>query len=463
MANPPGELRAALDMLRAQREGVAGLARRQESRLAALVAHARAKSRFYERLYRDLPADRLVLRDLPPVTKPQLMAAFDAWVTDPGVTRAGVEAFVADPALIGSLYRGRYYVCSTSGTTGHPGLFLHDRGALSVYRAVSLRIDVAWLSGRQWWDMARHRLRWATVVGTGGHFAGEGWIESERRRSRWRRRALRVFSVQQPLPELVTALNAFDPAILTAYPSAMKLLADEQAAGRLHVRPVIVELGGESTSHDDRDRVSAALGGALHDAYGASEFSPMAFDCAHGWLHVNSDWVILEPVDADYRPTPPGEQSHTALLTNLANRVQPVIRYDLGDSVLAKPEPCPCGSPLPAIRVTGRRDDVLHLDAADGHTVSLLPLAIGSVVDDTAAVHRSQLIQTGPTSIRLRLEAETGADAEQMWRVAAANLNAYLVSQGLADVELVRASEPPQQSVRSGKFRQVIAGSQAAP
>jgi len=245
-------------------------------------------------------------------------------------------------------------------------------------------------------------------VGTGGHFAGLGWMEAERRRSRWRWRAYRVFSVQQPLPELAAALDAFDPGILTGYPSALELLADEQAAGRLHLRPVIVELGGESMAPEARARVAAALGGALHDTYGASEFNPLAFDCDHGWLHVNSDWAILEPVDADFRPTPAGRPSHTVLLTNLANRVQPIIRYDLGDSVLAKPDPCPCSSPLPAIRVTGRRDDVLRLVAADGNTVSVLPLAIGSVVDETPGVHRSQLIQTGPASIRLRLELRAG-------------------------------------------------------
>ena len=54
----------------------------------------------------------------------------------------------------------------------------------------------------------------------------------------------------------------------------------------------------------------------------------MAYDCGQGWLHVNSDWVILEPVEADYSPTPPGQASHTVLLTNLANRIQPIIRYD---------------------------------------------------------------------------------------------------------------------------------------
>jgi hypothetical protein len=88
-----------LDLWRAEREGAAGLARRREPRLADLLAHARGASRFYRHLYRDLPSDGVALRDLPMVTKCELMAAFDDWLTDPGITRAGVEAFIADPVL----------------------------------------------------------------------------------------------------------------------------------------------------------------------------------------------------------------------------------------------------------------------------------------------------------------------------------------------------------------------------
>src|SRR5665647_439493 len=138
--------RVVRELLRAQREGAAGLARRQEARLASLIEHARAGSPFYQRLYRYQPAHGVVLRNLPPVTKPELMAAFDEWVTDPAVTRAGVEAFIADPALIGTPYRGEYFVCTSSGTTGYPGLFVHDAGAVTVYRAFSVRADLAWLS-----------------------------------------------------------------------------------------------------------------------------------------------------------------------------------------------------------------------------------------------------------------------------------------------------------------------------
>ena len=49
----------------------------------------------------------------------------------------------------------------------------------------------------------------------------------------------------------------------------------------------------------------------------------LSYGCGERWLHVNNDWAVLEPVDADHRPIPPGEQSQTVLVSNLANHVQP--------------------------------------------------------------------------------------------------------------------------------------------
>ncbi|MGN6576048.1 MAG: hypothetical protein ACTHKG_10180 [Nocardioides sp.] len=295
-------------------------------------------------------------------------------------------------------------------------------------------------------------------MSTGAHYAGAGWMERQRLHSRWKRDHYRVLSAQQPLDAIAAQLDAFDPAILTGYPSVVELLAEEQRAGRLRISPVVVELAGESLSEAGRARIAARLGGALHEVYSASEFMILGFDCAEGRLHVNSDWALLEPVDEHYRPTPPGEASYTVLLTNLANAVQPLIRYDLGDSVVAEPSACRCGNPLPAIRVQGRCDDVLRFTDPSGRVVALPPLALGSVADQTPGVRRSQLLMTSPTTLRIRLDTEPGADPEQVWAGVRAATAGYLAAQGLAGVELVRAPEPPEPARPGGKYRQVIAG-----
>ena len=93
--------------------------------------------------------------------------------------------------------------------------------------------------------------------------------------------------------------------------------------------------------------------------YGSSEAVGLTYECAAQRLHVNTDWYILEPVDEHDRPVPRGQLSDGVLVTNLANRIQPIIRYQMGDRVAIDPDPCGCGSPFPPIRVVGRTDDIL--------------------------------------------------------------------------------------------------------
>ena len=108
----------------------------QNERLVNLVRFARERSPLYRRLYRHLPAGIDDLSRLPIVTKPELMEHFDAWISDPEVTRASVEEFIAEPARIGQRYLGRYAVWTTSGITGSRGIFVHDDDTQVLYTAL---------------------------------------------------------------------------------------------------------------------------------------------------------------------------------------------------------------------------------------------------------------------------------------------------------------------------------------
>ncbi|HEU5440206.1 MAG TPA: nitroreductase family deazaflavin-dependent oxidoreductase [Ktedonobacterales bacterium] len=464
-------LHVAWDAWQTTKRGPPAIAARQSERLVALVAYARERSPYYRRLYQQLPAQIGPddLRQLPPTTKPELMAHFDEWVTDPAVTRAGVEAFVADLAKVGQLYLGRYLIFTTSGTTGVPALLLQDRRSLvllDVLRYARLVPDQFTL--RTLRRLLRHGRRgWgATVYMTGGHFAGASFTEWERRLSPLVADRLREFPVQAPLPELVSDLNAFDPVYLTGYASALVLLAQEQEVGRLRLHPLLVGSTAERLTPAARARIEAAFGCAVREGYSASEVPALAFACRQGRLHVNSDWYLVEPVDAAYQPVPVGQPSHTVVVTNLANYVQPIIRYDLGDSVTLDPEPCFCGSPLPVIHIEGRSGELLTFVSSEGKAVQLLPLALVTVVEETPSIHRCQLIQTAPNRLMVRFETLPTADVERVWPLVQQRLHAYLATQGLASVAIERASEPPSRDARSGKFRQVwseVAAPASAP
>jgi phenylacetate-CoA ligase len=437
-----------------RRAGLGAVQSVREDRLAALIAFARRHSPYYADAYCDTPANA-PLEALPVATKRVLMARFDEWVTDREVTRAGVEAFIGDRERIGELFLGRYVVWKSSGTTGEPGIFVQDAQALDVYDAlIAAQLEAAGVAERVAGGMAAHGGRAALIAATGEHFATVASWCRLRDENPWL--GSRCLSVLDPLPRLVGELNAYRPAFVASYPTMLWLLAHEKRAGRLAIDPICLWSGGECLAPAARHAIEHAFRAPLLNEYGASECMSIAFGCREGWLHVNADWVILEPVDRDGRPTPPGEASHSVLLTNLANRVQPVIRYNLGDSIVVRPQPCACGNPLPAIRVQGRRDDIVALAAPDGHVVRLLPLALETVVEEGAGVHRFQIVQDAPDHLRLRLEVADAAARQAAWRAASGALREYLRSQSLPNVRVALDRGPPRPEPRSGKLRQVV-------
>jgi phenylacetate-coenzyme A ligase PaaK-like adenylate-forming protein len=426
------------------------------------VRFARSRSPFYREAYRGLPERELDPQELPVVTKPELMAHFDDWITDPRITLAEVTAFVADRAHIGDRYLDRYVIWKSSGSTGEPGIYVQDDDALTTFDALmGVHLDPMRFVPRYSWDLLAHGGRVALVAATGDHFASIASWQRVCQSSPWI--VARGFSIMDPLPRLVAALNDYRPAFLASYPTMLSLLAEERQAGRLKIEPVRLWSGGECLAPDATAAIQRAFGCPLTNEYGASECMSIGFGCREGWLHVNADWLLLEPVEPDYSPTSPGEASHTALLSNLANRAQPILRYDLGDSIIAKPEPCACGNVLPAIRVEGRRDDVLSMRAPDGKLVRLLPLALTTIVEEAVHVHRFQLVQTAPDRLMLRLGPCADDVRHAVGHTAVAALRSYLTQQSLDNVHVGLDKHVPLSDRRSGKLREVIVAMERSP
>jgi phenylacetate-CoA ligase len=449
--------RVAWDAWRSTRSGRAVIAARQAARLEALVQHTRGASRFYAEQYREVPPGPIgpdVFYQLPPVTKPELMARFDEWVTDPTVTRAGVEQFVADLDNLGRDFLGRYVVFTTSGSTGVPALLVQDRRAIAVMTGLSYVRALGALTPGLLARMLTRHPRQAAVFASGGHFLSTTMFQRRLRTAPFRRRIARFYSVLDPLPQLVDQLNAFQPAFLGTYASVLAALTAEQEAGRLRISPLVVTSGGELLSPAVQRRAEEAFGCLVNQSYAASEAMPLALPCRYGRLHLNSDWFLVEPIDAEGRAVPPGIRSDSLLVTNLANYVQPVIRYQLGDSVVISDRRC--GSPLATISVEGRTDEILRVPGTDGGEVVLLPMALATVVEETPGVRGYQVLQTAADAFTIRLDHGPGTDRAEVWQRVRAGLANLLQAHGAVDVQLRLAVEPPQVNPRSGKLRHVL-------
>lgn len=443
------------DSWNAKRQGIAAVTKRQKDRLAEMVNFARANSPYYHSLYRDLP-ERIEDHTLLPVTnKKDLMAHFDDWATDREVTMEKARKFVDNPKLVGERFLGTHTLVTTSGTTGTRGIFLIDDRSLAVTNAIALRMFNDWLDIG---DLIRILIgagRTAMVIATSGHFSTTVASVLLRKGSWLRSKLIRVFPVHMHVPKMVTELNQFRPVILAPYASIAALLASEQKLGHLHINPVLLVPTAEGLPPSEYDRIARVFNTKVRNSYAATECAFLSYSCEYGWLHVNSDWVMLEPVDADYQPVPPGEQSYTVLISNLANRVQPILRYDLGDSILQRPDPCPCGNPLPAIRVQGRAADMLTFSTNRGEKVTIAPLIFITMVDRIQGIELIQIVQTTPTNLRVRMRLASGIDADQVWHVVHTEITRLLSEHELDHVTVERADEPPEQS-SGGKYREVI-------
>lgn len=457
-------LGVALDAWRTSRGGATAIKDRQDARLDALLRHTLLESRYYRDHYDGVLAPgcpaRFRIEDLPrlpPVHKPTLMSRFDDWVTDPEVTRAGVQAFVADPDAVGTDFLGRYVVFTTSGSTAEPALLVQDERAIAVMTGLAYGRSAGVLPTRLLPRILSRGIRQAAVFAGQGHFLTATMFARRLRSVPLRRQYSKYFSVLDPLPELVAALNDYQPVLLGTYASALSVLADEQEAGRLHISPLVVTSGGELLLPGARQRVERVFGAVVVQTYSASEATPLSLPCRLGRMHVNSDWFIVEPVDAEGGPVPPGNRSDTVLVTNLANYVQPLIRYELGDSVTVPAERCPCGSPLPTVTVEGRTDEILRVPAAHGGWAVLLPLAISTVVEETPGVRSYQIVQTARTTLAIRLDIDPDEQRADVWRRVHQSLSDFLRANGVSAEVVVELSEdPPAVNRRSGKLRHVL-------
>ena len=96
----------------------------QANALRLVREYAYAHSPFYQQFHKglyDAP-----LQDLPVLTKAMMMEHFDELVTDRAIRLEEVKMHLRN--LSGDeRFLGRYWVNATSGSSGHPGIFLFNR------------------------------------------------------------------------------------------------------------------------------------------------------------------------------------------------------------------------------------------------------------------------------------------------------------------------------------------------
>ena len=362
----------------------------QAMSLRRLRDYAYARSPFYRRFHHGLFDHPL--HELPILTKAMVMEHFDELVTDQTVHLEDVRAHMATDRE-GKRFNNRYWVTATSGSTGTPGVFLFNRDEWAT-------VIAAFGRAHEWSGVPMtptHRMKMASVASLTSDSPWHMGAQAARTfNSRWMSAWMPTlsFDAAQPLSEIVEQLNAWQPHLLTGYASMMRILADEQLAGRLRIHPHMIIPGSEVLTEETRRRIEAAWGHPPFNAYGATEGGGLAAETNdHTGLYLFEDNVIFEVVDEQYHPVPPGVYGDKVLITVLFSRTQPLSRYELSDSVRLAADTG--GSVLPFAKIDGiqgRTEDILRLPEVTGGEVAVHPITFHHVLD-SLPVSGWQLVQ----------------------------------------------------------------------
>jgi phenylacetate-CoA ligase len=437
-ANPPSALDAA-----------------QERRFRALVRHAQAHSPYYASLMREraLDVETCSPADFPVLTKSILMANFNDIVTDRRLSKQVVADFLTRSQDPKDLLFNEFTVVHTSGTSGEVGYFLFAPADHARMSAAMMRNGKAFRGIFPRPRLRLRRIRIAFYGATGGHFAGVTGVTAMQRGLRRLFLDARAFEVNTALPKVVAQLNEFQPDVLFGYTTALKMLGEEQRAGRLKLKPAAVSATGEMVTHTDMRFLSEAFGGALASSlYACTEHMMMGLSNPdHETMTLIDDNLVFELYD-----------DHS-IITNLYNYTMPLIRYRMSDiRRLVSP---PGARPIVIENLVGRTEQMPIFINSEGVKDFISPHTINEIF--VKGVTRFQLQITGQTSFRFPICVEQTLDAEARAAAAAAvklRLTEILRQKGLGNVtfEVPIVADIPLNE-RTRKFQLIVARNAADP
>jgi len=353
--------------------------------------------------------------------------------------RANSDALKADDARVLKRY-------NTGGSSGEPLVFYIGEAR------VSHDVAAKWRATR-WWDVDigdPEIVLWGSPIELGA----QDRLRSLRDRM-LRSTLLPAFDLSEAsLDRFISEIQKRRPRMLFGYPSALTRLAEHAGArgqrlDELGIRVAFVT--SEMLYDHQRKAIRRTFGCAVANGYGGRDAGFIAHQCPQGGMHISAEDIIVDVVDAMGKPVAVGQPGEV-VVTHLATRDFPFIRYRTGDIGTLSSGACTCGRGLPLLdRIEGRSTDFVV--AADGTLMH--GLALIYILRDLPEIAAFKIVQESRQHVRVQIVASQllSPREEDIRRGFRARLGDAVT----VDIERVPAIAAEQ----SGKFRYVV--SHAAP
>ncbi|OYD52624.1 capsule biosynthesis protein CapK [Thauera propionica] len=400
----------------------------QLQRLKALLNDVAVHVPYYRALFARIGFDPASVRSvadlqaLPFLTKAEIRAHSDALRADNAV---GLARF------------------NTGGSSGEPLIFF-----IGTER-VTHDVAAKWRATR-WWDVDigdREIVVWGSPIELGTQdrvrLVRDALMRTE---------LLRAFEMSDDKVDgFIARIRERRPKMLFGYPSAISHIAlrAEQRGVRLDDLGIkVVFCTSERLYDHQRETISRLFRCPVANGYGGRDAGFIAHECPSGNMHITAEDIVVEIIDEAGRVLPAG-QSGEIVVTHLATRDYPFIRYRTGDIGTLGDEACPCGRGLPILRdIQGRSTDfVVAEDGTVLHGLSLI-----YILRDIPAVRAFKIVQETRSHTRALIVPELGASTDGLDCAVIDGFRRRLGAGVQVSVEFVE-SIPAE---KSGKFRYVV-------
>lgn len=367
-------------LCRTQFDSPDAVRQRQLDDLKQLVAHAYDTVPYYRRIF-----DNLGLQ-------PEDIRSFDDFQNVPLLTKQDLRDHFDD--LLSTAYRGeKLHLKKTSGSTGVPVRVLIDDAGMQFKRACTLRSDE--------WSGWRLGQRVAKVWGN-PEYLQHGWRGRLRNLLLERADYLDTLKMTDAcLARFAQRLRRTQPGLIFGHAHSVYLLAQfiqRHGPEGIHPRGIITTA---MVLHDwQRKVIEEVFACPVTNRYGCEEVSLIACECEqHRGLHINADSLHVEILTGG-RAAKPGEAG-AVVVTDLANRAMPILRYKVGDVAAWAQKPCACGRGLPMLeRLEGRESD--YVTSESGELISGISLTENFAMH-VPGVAQMQIVQESRTHFRFRV------------------------------------------------------------
>lgn len=248
---------------------------------------------------------------------------------------------------------------NTGGSSGQPLIFLLGN------ERVSYDVAEKWRATR-WWDVDigdKEIVAWGSPIELGA----QDKVRLVRDKL-FRSELIPAFDMtEEKLQGFIHRIKESRPKMLFGYPSVFDLLAKtaEKAGIRLDNLGIKVAfVTSERLYPYQRENISRVFGCPVANGYGGRDAGFIAHECPSGGMHLSYEDIVVEIIDKEGNPLPPGEAGEI-VVTHLGTSEFPFVRYRTGDIAVLSDKRCACGRGLPMLEsIEGRSTDFVV--AADG-------------------------------------------------------------------------------------------------